>query len=111
MFHPEAGSPVLRFWVSGLCMAAAGVVAPGAVIGIAAFPLLLFSIGYGLRGFSLLPTASGRPRAAHFLLFAAGLLGAEMASVLHGAVAFANTHPELRAMPPPAAATLILGLA
>lgn len=110
MFHSDAGSPAVRFWVSGLCMAAAGIVAPGAVIGIASFPLLLLSLGYGLRGFSLLSPASGRSSAVHFLLFTVGLIGAELASVFHGAMAFAYTHPESHGLPPPPAATLIFGL-
>jgi len=109
MTGADNASPALRFWASAVCMTAAGIVAPGAVIGIAAFPLLIISIAYGLRGFSLLAQAAPRSGALPFLLFTLGLLLAEAGSVLHGAIAFAHTHPETHAMAPPIAVTLILG--
>jgi hypothetical protein len=110
MTGSDTASPAVRFWVSGICMAAAGILAPGAVIGIAAFPLLIISIAYGLRGFVLLPLASHRSGPGPLLLFTLGLLLAEVAGVLHGAMAFAWTHPETYALPPPLFVTLIAGL-
>jgi hypothetical protein len=92
----DTASPTLRFWASA--------------IGIAAFPLLVISIAYGLRAFSLLPPATPRSGPGHFLLFGLGLLLAEGASVLHGAIALAWTHPQTHALAPPIAVTLLLGL-
>ena len=90
-------------------MSAAGILAPAAVVGIAAFPLYALAIGYGLSAFAKLPPASQSTRMADFLLFAVGLLGTVCATVVHGAMAFAYTHPESHALPPPMWFTLLVG--
>src|SRR5581483_1229717 len=109
-FGSQSASPVLELWISAICMAAAGLLAPGALIGIAAFPLYAISIFYGVKAFQSLPASTHRPSVAHLLWFIAGLLGAEFCALLTGSTAFAITHPALGAAPPPIAVVLLLGL-
>ena len=110
LFSSDTASPIIQFWMSALCMATAAVVAPGAVIGIAAFPLYAMSLVYAMRGFRLLPTTRQRPKFSDALWFTVGLIGTELFSVLHGAIAFNLTHPGAGAVAPPIAFTLIAGL-
>jgi|SRR5579884_1902144 len=103
-------SPVLQLWISATCMAAAGLLAPGALIGIAAFPLYAISIFCGVRGFTGLPASTHRPSIAHLIWFIVGLLGAEFFALVTGSTAFAMTHPALGAAAPSIAVVLLLGL-
>jgi hypothetical protein len=110
LFSSDTANPTIQFWMSALCMAAAAVLAPGAVIGIAAFPLFAMSLFYAMKGFRFLPTARQRPKFSDALWFTAGLIGTVLFSVLHGAIAFAFAHPGAGAVTPPIAFTLVVGL-
>ncbi len=110
MISAGDSTSAIYFWMSALCMAAAGLLAPGAVIGIAAFPLFAASVAYALKGFRVLPSVTQRPRPVDYVWFVAGLLGAEFFSLVHGSIAFALTHPGSGALPPPFIVTMLLGL-
>lgn len=110
LFSSDTASPTIQFWMSALCMATAAVLAPGAVIGIAAFPLFAMSLFYAMKGFRLLPTSRQRPKFSDALWFTAGLIGTVLFSVLHGAIAFTVTHAGTGAVAPPIAFTLITGM-
>src|SRR5579862_7186192 len=110
LFGSETALPAIQFWVCSLCMAVAAMLAPGAVFGIAAFPLFAIALVYGMKGFRTLPASRQRPRISDAIWFMTGLTGVLLFSVLHGAMAFAFTHPASAAVPPPAAFTLLAGL-
>jgi len=110
LFSSDTASPAIQFWIAALSMAAAAVLAPGAVIGIAAFPLFILSLVYGVKGFRRLPASRQRPSFTDTLWFIAGLLGTLLFSILHGAIAFAIAHPGSGASTPPLAFTLVTGL-
>ena len=110
LFHSDTASPAIQFWIAAIAMAAAAILAPGAVIGIAAFPLFVIAIVYGIRGFRFLPAARQRPSFTDTLWFIAGLLGTLLFSILHGAIAVAMAHPATGADTPPLIFTLTTGL-
>lgn len=110
LFSADTANPAIQFWMSALCMATAAILAPGSIIGIAAFPLFIVSIVYGLKGFRLLPAAQRRARFRDTVWFTIGLLGTLLASILHGSIAFAFAHPGSGAMTPPLLVTLPAGL-